>query len=192
MRNRSGSTPTCVAVLEKFIPLAPLHQPHNLAPIRRLLERRPDLPQVACFDTAFHAHQSRHLTALRHSEGAARCRGAALRLSRPVLRVRRLARCRSTMRVPRQARPSCAISATARACARSRAARSVASTMGFTAVDGLPMGTRCGRHRSRRAAVPHGSARHGRARDREAHLQPVGPARRFRHLERHAQASRVG
>ena len=43
-----------VAALEKFVPLAPLHQPHNLDPIRLLLERRPDLPQVACFDTAFH------------------------------------------------------------------------------------------------------------------------------------------
>ena len=43
-----------VAQLEKLIPLAPLHQPHNLAPIRSLLERTPQLPQVACFDTAFH------------------------------------------------------------------------------------------------------------------------------------------
>jgi len=41
--------------LERFEHLAPLHQPHNLAPIRRLLARRPALPQVACFDTAFHA-----------------------------------------------------------------------------------------------------------------------------------------
>ena len=39
-------------VLETFIPLAPLHQPHNLAPIRRALERAPELPQVACFDTS--------------------------------------------------------------------------------------------------------------------------------------------
>ena len=44
-----------IAALEKFVPLAPLHQPHNLAPIRMLSERRPDLAQVACFDTAFHA-----------------------------------------------------------------------------------------------------------------------------------------
>src|SRR5947209_11767760 len=43
-----------VAVLEKYIPLAPLHQPHNLAPIKVLLERQPELPQVACFDTAYH------------------------------------------------------------------------------------------------------------------------------------------
>ena len=44
-------------VLETFIPLAPLHQPHNLAPIRRALERAPELPQVACFDTSFHRTQ---------------------------------------------------------------------------------------------------------------------------------------
>jgi len=40
--------------LERFVPLAPLHQPHNLSPIAALLDRAPDLPQVACFDTAFH------------------------------------------------------------------------------------------------------------------------------------------
>lgn len=43
-----------LAKFERLIPLVPLHQPHNLAPIRLLLERRPDLPQVACFDTSFH------------------------------------------------------------------------------------------------------------------------------------------
>ena len=40
--------------LQKFVPLAPLHQPHNLGPIRELLKRAPGLPQVACFDTAMH------------------------------------------------------------------------------------------------------------------------------------------
>src|SRR5215472_2521944 len=43
-----------LADLEQLVPLAPLHQPHNLAPIRLDLERMPDVPQVACFDTAFH------------------------------------------------------------------------------------------------------------------------------------------
>ena len=47
-------TPRCLSDLERYVPLAPLHQPNNLAPIRALLARRPDLPQVACFDTAFH------------------------------------------------------------------------------------------------------------------------------------------
>jgi acetate kinase len=43
--------------LEQLVPLAPLHQPHNLKPIRLLLANRPELPQVACFDTAFHRAQ---------------------------------------------------------------------------------------------------------------------------------------
>src|SRR5439155_8395454 len=46
--------PATLKALERLIPLAPLHQPHNLAPIAPLLERAPDLPQVACFDTSFH------------------------------------------------------------------------------------------------------------------------------------------
>src|SRR5664279_1495035 len=48
---------TVLAALEKYVPLAPLHQPHNLAPIRALLASSPELPQVACFDTAFHRTQ---------------------------------------------------------------------------------------------------------------------------------------
>ena len=43
-----------LAKLERYVPLAPLHQPNNLAPIRTILARFPELPQVACFDTAFH------------------------------------------------------------------------------------------------------------------------------------------
>ena len=67
---------------------------------------------------------------------------------------------------------------------------SVASTMGFTAVDGLPMGTRCG-------SIDPGvilylmDQRHGRAGDREVDLQRVGPARRIGDLERHAHAARL-
>jgi acetate kinase len=44
-------------VLETFVPQAPLHQPHNLVPIRRALERIPELPKVACLDTSFHRSQ---------------------------------------------------------------------------------------------------------------------------------------
>src|SRR3972149_2488832 len=47
-----------MAGLEKLVPLAPLHQPHNLAVIRALMELAPELPQVACFDTAFHRTMS--------------------------------------------------------------------------------------------------------------------------------------
>jgi acetate kinase len=52
-------TPEAMRRLEDFIPLAPLHQPHNLAAIRAVQEVQPELPQVACFDTAFHQTQER-------------------------------------------------------------------------------------------------------------------------------------
>ncbi|TIR44038.1 MAG: acetate kinase, partial [Mesorhizobium sp.] len=47
-------TPVVIAALDRLTPLAPLHQPRSLAPIRTLAALRPDLPQVGCFDTAFH------------------------------------------------------------------------------------------------------------------------------------------
>jgi len=50
-------TPDIVEKLRKLIPLAPLHQPHNLAAIEAVFERLPDVPQVACFDTSFHRGQ---------------------------------------------------------------------------------------------------------------------------------------
>jgi acetate kinase len=51
-------TDSLLADLRALIPLAPLHQPHNLAAIDALRERQPDVPQVACFDTSFHRGQS--------------------------------------------------------------------------------------------------------------------------------------
>ena len=51
-------TPRLVTELHKLIPLAPLHQPYNLAAIQAVTERLPDVPQVACFDTSFHRTQS--------------------------------------------------------------------------------------------------------------------------------------
>ncbi|MBS1228340.1 MAG: acetate/propionate family kinase [Proteobacteria bacterium] len=136
-------TPAIVGDLEKLIPLAPLHQPHNLKPIRLLLANRPELPQIACFDTAFHHTQSALAQAFalpseitargvrrygfhglsyeyiasaiaEHDAHAARGRVVALHLGNGA--------------------SMCAL----------HGGRSVASTMGFTALDGLPMGTRCG------------------------------------------------
>ena len=80
----------CSNDLAQFVPLAPLHQPHNLTPIRLLLERRPELPQVACFDTAFHRAQPELAQMFALPSGAARRRRAALRLPRPVVRVHRI------------------------------------------------------------------------------------------------------
>jgi acetate kinase len=132
-----------VATLEKLIPLAPLHQPHNLAPIRIVAERVPQLPQVACFDTAFHRAQPELAQAF------------ALPAEITDRGVRRYGFHGLSYEYIAGALP--AIDAKAAAgrvvvahlgngasmCAM-RAGKSVASTMGFTAVDGLPMGTRCG------------------------------------------------
>jgi acetate kinase len=136
-------TKEIVRRLEQLIPLAPLHQPHNLAPIRALMDKRPELPQVACFDTGFHRDQSEVAQAFalppditdrglrrygfhglsyeyiasvlpQYDAAAAAGRAVALHLGNG-----------------------------ASMCALSRG-KSVATTMGFTALDGLPMGTRCG------------------------------------------------
>jgi acetate kinase len=132
-----------IAALEKFVPLAPLHQPHNLAPIRVLLERAPTLPQVACFDTAFHCGQPPVAQAFALPK-AITDRG-----------VRRYGFHGLSYEYIAQALPHYDARAAAgrtivlhlgngaSMCATA-AGKSVASTMGFTAVDGLPMGTRCG------------------------------------------------
>jgi acetate kinase len=129
--------------LEKFVPLAPLHQPHNLAPIRLLLERLPELPQVACFDTSFHRSnpeiaQMFALPAQLHTEGVRRYgfHGLSYEYIASVLPQfdARAASGRTVVLHLGNGASMCAI----------QAGKSVASTMGFTAVEGLPMGTRCG------------------------------------------------
>ena len=135
--------PDVLAVLEKFIPLAPLHQPHNLAPIRLLLGRRPELPQVACFDTAFHSTNpdvSRRFAIPRelHDAGVRRYgfHGLSYEYVASVLPAHdaRAAAGRTIVCHLGNGSSMCAL----------EGGMSRASTMGFTAVDGLPMGTRCG------------------------------------------------
>jgi len=129
--------------LAKFIPLAPLHQPHNLTPIRLLLERQANLPQVACFDTAFHRAQPEiaQMFALPkelHDAGVRRYGFHGLSYEYIASRLPKLdpqaAKGRTVVLHLGNGASMCALAA----------GRSVASTMGFTAVDGLPMGTRCG------------------------------------------------
>jgi acetate kinase len=129
--------------LTQFVPLAPLHQPHNLTPIRLLLERRPDLPQVACFDTGFHRAQPElaQMFALPrdlHDAGVRRYgfHGLSYEYIASVLPQfdPKAAQGRTVVLHLGNGASMCALSA----------GRSVATTMGFTAVDGLPMGTRCG------------------------------------------------
>ena len=132
-----------LAKLEKFVPLAPLHQPHNLAPVRALLERQPDLAQVACFDTAFHATNpdvARRfaIPAELHDAGVRRYgfHGLSYEYIASVLPQHdtRAAGGKVVVFHLGNGASMCAIAG----------GRSVASTMGFTAVDGLPMGTRSG------------------------------------------------
>jgi acetate kinase len=137
------ATPDVLDELDKLAPLAPLHQPHNLRPIRIIAARNPAMPQVACFDTAFHATQTELAQAFALPESIT---------SRGVRRYgfHGLSYEYIAGTLPRIA-PDAAAGRTvvahlgngASLCAMS-GGRSVASTMGFTAVDGLPMGTRCG------------------------------------------------
>jgi acetate kinase len=129
--------------LETFVSLAPLHQPHNLTPIRRALERAPSLPQVACFDTSFHRSQPdvAQIFALPEELRAA----GVIRYGFHGLSYEYIASVLPGID-PRAAAGKCVIlhlGNGASMCAL-EAGRSVASTMGFTAVEGLPMGTRSG------------------------------------------------
>lgn len=132
-----------LAALERFVPLAPLHQPHNLALIRLVAGRRPDLPQVACFDTAFHRSQP----AVAQAFALPRAFGerGVVRYGFHGLSYEYVAQALPAVDA-RAANGRTAVlhlGNGASICAMA-AGRSVASTMGFTAVDGLPMGTRCG------------------------------------------------
>ena len=131
-----------LARLERYVPLAPLHQPHNLAPIRDILARFPELPQVACFDTAFHRSHSAvadhyAIPQQLHAEGLRRYGFHGLSYEYIASRLPEVA-------------PEVAgrvivahLGGGASMCALSGGS-SVESTMGFTALDGLPMGTRPG------------------------------------------------
>src|SRR5436190_8200083 len=134
---------TVVETLARLIPLAPLHQPHNLEPIKVIAQAVPTLPQVACFDTAFHRSQPplaqafalpRKLTAA----GVRRYGFHGLSYEFIVALLREidpgLAASRLVIAHLGNGASLCAV----------RDGSSVASTMGFTAVDGLVMGTRCG------------------------------------------------
>jgi acetate kinase len=129
--------------LERYVSLAPLHQPNNLAPIRALLGRLPNLPQVACFDTAFHRGHSvvaDHFAIPErlYAEGVRRYGFHGLSYEYIAERLRHLALDVAGGRVI-----VAHLGSGASMCAL-LGGRSIESTMGFTALDGLPMGTRPG------------------------------------------------
>jgi acetate kinase len=132
-----------LAKLRQLIPLAPLHQPHNIAGIEAALKAFPEAIQVACFDTAFHRSHpfvadSFALPRRFYEEGIRRYGFHGLSYEFISLRLRTLAPHLATGRVI-----VAHLGNGASMCAM-RDGKSVASTMGFTALDGLPMGTRCG------------------------------------------------
>jgi xylulose-5-phosphate/fructose-6-phosphate phosphoketolase len=132
-----------LARLQTFVPLAPLHQPHNLRPIRLLRDLAPELPQVACFDTAFHRTlppvAERFAVPEELFEAGVRRYGfhglsyEGIAAALPPLDAR-ASRGRTVVMHLGNGASMCAL----------MAGRSVATTMGFSVLDGLVMGTRCG------------------------------------------------
>lgn len=132
-----------LARLESYAPLAPLFQPYNLAPIRLLLEAAPETPQVACFETAFHATQPEvaklfGLPRRFYDEGVRRYGFHGLSYESIARRLPEVAPGLARRRVV-----VAHLGSEASLCAMVDL-KSVATTFGFTVVDGLPMGTHCG------------------------------------------------
>ena len=136
-------TKEVLASLKSLCPLAPLHQPHNLAPIQTIMSEAPHIPQVACFDTAFHQvqpHLAYSFALPREITDAGVRRYGFHGLSYEYVsgKLREVARDMADRRII-----IAHLGNGASLCAIHRG-RSVATTMGFTAVEGLMMGTRCG------------------------------------------------
>ncbi|MEE7448980.1 acetate kinase [Methylobacterium radiotolerans] len=132
-----------LAALERLVPLAPAHQPHNLAAIRAVTRAWPDLPQVACFDTAFHRTLDRlaqlfPIPRALTDAGIVRYGFHGLSYQHIAETLPRIAGERAEGRVI-----VAHLGHGASLCAL-KERRSVATTMGFTALDGLMMGTRSG------------------------------------------------
>lgn len=136
-------TPEVISALEELIPLAPLHQPHNIAAIKAVTELYPELPQIACFDTAFHATQpplARMFALPREYTKGGMIRygfhGLSYEYIASVLpsHIGDAAHGRVVIAHLGNGASMCAM----------KEGKSIATTMGFTALDGLMMGTRTG------------------------------------------------
>ena len=135
-------TPEVMSQLAQLNSLAPLHQPHNLAGIRAMQQAFPDLPQIACFDTAFHVdvpplHQRFGLPRALHDQGVRRYGFHGLSYQYILQSLQRhstRAQQRLLLAHLGNGASLCAV----------REGRSWATTMGFSALDGLMMGTRSG------------------------------------------------
>jgi acetate kinase len=137
-------TPALMASLEALTPLDPLHMPHCLAPMRAIATARPSLPQVACFDTAFHHTMPSVATRIAvpralATAGLRRYGFHGLSYDYVARRLQGLAPSLAQGRVI-----LAHLGAGASLCAL-RGGRSIATTMGLSVLDGLVMATRCGR-----------------------------------------------
>jgi acetate kinase len=146
------------SAIAALVPLAPLHQPHNLAGLRAARAAFPGVPQVACFDTAFHrtqpaVHQRFALPQFWHDAGVRRYGFHGLSYESVLAQLAasepELARGRIVVAHLGNGASMCAL----------HEGRSVATTMSFSPLDGLTMGTRCGRLDA--AAVLHLQRHHG-------------------------------
>jgi acetate kinase len=142
-------SPELLDKLDTITHLAPLHNPHNLAAIRAMQQQRPDLPQVTCFDTAFHSQQDNLAKLLGlpynyYEQGIQRYgfQGLSYEYIASILPPE-LAQKRVIVAHIGSGASLCAI----------QNGRSIATTMGFTALDGLLMGTRAGKLRCWRYLV---------------------------------------
>ncbi len=132
-----------LAKLKALIPLAPLHQPHNIAGVEAAAKAFPSTPQVACFDTAFHRshpfiHDTYALPRSYYDEGVRRYGFHGLSYEFITRKLRTIA--------PEIAREDVIIAHLGNGASMCAVhdGRAIATTMGFTALDGLSMGTRCG------------------------------------------------
>lgn len=133
-----------IADLTALIPLAPLHQPHNLTAINALAKLHRSLPQVACFDTAFHHNQPRIATTF--AIPRALTDDGIRRYGFHGISYEYIAEVLPHVLGPELAEGRIIVAHLgngASMCAM-RERKSIATTMGFTALDGLPMGQRCG------------------------------------------------
>lgn len=156
-----------VAQMSELIPLAPLHQPHNLAGVRAARHVFADIPQVACFDTAFHADQpelNRRFALPQALFDAGVRRYGFHGLSYESI----LAQLVATDPLPARGRVVIAHLGNGASMCAMFEGRSIATTMSFSPLDGLPMGTRCGRLDA--AVVLHLIQQHGRSADEVSRL----------------------
>ncbi|MHA7866490.1 MAG: acetate/propionate family kinase [Salipiger thiooxidans] len=136
-------TPEVMTELQRLSPFAPIHQPHNLAGIEAAMEAFPDALQVACFDTAFHRTHPKvndvfALPREYYDKGVRRYGFHGLSYDYIAGELKRIAP------LIHDGRVIVAHLGNGASMCGMIGGRSVASTMGFTALDGLPMGTRTG------------------------------------------------